>query len=232
MMNKTFILLALAFFVSFDVWSIGPSTIPDEKAWKKEKEIEGYSIYSRNEEGSSILGFKLAGKIDAPIEQVMQHLRDVERSSEWTPGLVTKQTIEDKSDLEAITYSVSEMPWPLKSRDYIMHNELFLHKEKKLLYVISYSIDDPRKGLDDKYVRADIGYSNIGVRPVSDNETYIEWTVFADPKGVVPAFVVNFYQKKYGIEFFKALEKRCREKKLSLRPGLVKMLIQLRKILQ
>lgn len=230
MMNKICFFLLIS--VSLNLHAIGPSTIPDESAWKKEKEVDGYTIYSRNEEGSSILGFKLAGNLKAPIEQVMEHLRDIERSSEWTPGLVTKTTIEDKSDLEAITYSVSEMPWPLKSRDYVMHNELFIHKEKKLLYVISYSIEDGRKGLDDRYVRADIGYSNIGIRPVSDKETYIEWTVFADPKGIIPSFVVNFYQKKYGVEFFRALEKRSNEKILPLRPGLIRMLEQLRKMLK
>ncbi|GAB4015198.1 MAG: hypothetical protein Fur0010_13950 [Bdellovibrio sp.] len=226
------LVLKLSLIFILDAKAFGPAKIPDDSDWKKDTVIDGFTIFTRSEEGSSILGFKLSGVLQAPIEQVMEHLRDVESSSEWTPGLVKKTTIEDISDIEAITYSVSDLPWPLKRRDYILHNKLFIHEKNKLLYVISYSIEDSRKPIDEDFVRADIGYSNIGLRPVSNKETYIEWTVFADPKGIIPSFIVNFYQKKFGVKFFHALEKRCVDKPTPLRPGLTKMLNKLREIIK
>lgn len=225
-------IIIFTFLLSTRIFGFGPGSIPSDDSWKKETVIDGFTIYSRKEQGSSILGFKLEGNLKAPIEQVMEHLRDVENSSEWTPGLVHKSTIENFSDIEAITYSISEMPWPLNKRDYILHNKLFIHEQKKLLYVISYSVENSRYPVDKRYVRADIGYSNIGIRPVSDSETYIEWTVFADPKGVVPSFVVNFYQKNYGVDFFHALEKRSSEHPQKLRATFADMLKKLRKLLK
>ena len=62
-----------------------------------------------------------------------------------------------------------------------------------------------------------IGYSNMGVRPIGIHKTYFEWTIFADPKGWVPAWIVNFYQKKFPVTFLTQLEERANNKIIPLR---------------
>jgi hypothetical protein len=206
----------------------------EDNLWRVDRKDEGFTIYTREMPGSNILGFKAEGELNAPVEDVMAHLRDIERSGEWTPDLLYKSTLKEVSDLEAITYSVTSMPWPVLSRDYVLHNKLFLHKERKLLFVISKSIDwepIPKVGKK-RLIRATIGYSNIGIRPAGAGRTYIEWTVFGDPRGSIPTFLVNFFQKKMAVGFFQALEKRSREVKIPLRPGLVQMLRDLDQVLK
>lgn len=204
----------------------------DDGKWQKILSEDGLNVFTREMPNSKILGFKLEGVINAPIDQIMENMRNVETSAEWTPDLAEKSTIEEISDAEAITYSRNDLSWPISDRDFVTHNKLFLHKERKLLYVMTKSVIDqrspPRKGI----VRAWLSYSNIGLRPVSENRTYVEWTIFADPKGSIPTWVVNFYQRGFPVKFFKAVEKRAQSTNQKLRPGLQKMLDELRQLLR
>ncbi len=203
----------------------------DDGKWEKILSEDGLNVFTRKMPNSKILGFKLEGVIDAPIEQIMENMRSVETSAEWTPDLAEKTTIEEISDAEAITYSRNDLTWPVSDRDFVTHNKLFLHKERKLLYVMTKSIIDqrspPRKGI----VRAWLSYSNIGLRPISPTRTYVEWTIFADPKGNIPTWVVNFYQRGFPVKFFKAVEKRAQSTNYKLRKGLQGMLDELRRLI-
>jgi hypothetical protein len=204
----------------------------DDGKWQKILSEDGLNVFTREMPNSKILGFKLEGVINAPIDQIMENMRNVETSAEWTPDLAEKSTLEEISDAEAITYSRNDLSWPVSDRDFVTHNKLFLHKERKLLYVMTKSVIDqrspPRKGIE----RAWLSYSNIGLRPVSEKRTYVEWTIFADPKGSIPTWVVNFYQRGFPVKFFKAVEKRAQSTNQKLRPGLQKMLHELRQLLR
>lgn len=204
----------------------------DDGNWNKVESEDGLDVFSRNMPNTKLLGFKLQGVINAPIEQVMANIRNVEQSSEWTPDLTKKATIEEYSDLEAITYSLNNLPWPLSDRDFVTHNKLFLHKERKLLYVMTKSVQDVRSPPNKGIVRAWLSYSNMGMKPVSKNQTYVEWTIFADVKGKIPTWLVNFYQRGFPIKFFKAVEKRSQSTRLVLRPKMQIMLDELRQVLK
>lgn len=226
---KIFILCILL-LASLNIFAEDYDGLYDDGKWQKILSEDGFNVFTREMPNSKILGFKLEGVINAPIDQIMENMRDVETSAEWTPDLAEKSTIEEISDAEAITYSRNDLSWPISDRDFVTHNKLFLHKERKLLYVMTKSVIDqrspPRKGI----VRAWLSYSNIGLRPVSEKQTYVEWTIFADPKGGIPTWVVNFYQRGFPVKFFKAVEKRAQSTNQKLRPGLQKMLDELRQL--
>lgn len=231
-MNPVKIIVSvLILFSSLSLFAEDYDGLYDDGKWEKLLSEDGLNVFTRKMPNSKILGFKLEGVISAPIDQIMENMRDVERNAEWTPDLAEKSTIQEISDAEAITYSRNHLSWPISDRDFVTHNKLFLHKERKLLYVMTKSIIDkrspPRKGI----VRAWLSYSNIGLRPISERKTYVEWTIFADPRGNIPTWLVNFYQRGFPIKFFRAVEKRAQSTNFKLRPGLQTMLEELRLIL-
>jgi hypothetical protein len=202
------------------------SRVSGEKHWKKDRVIRGYTVFVNNEGQSDIVPIKVEGILEAPITAIMENLRTIEGSEEWTPDLITKKTLEDGGPKKAITYSLTNMPWPLYDRTLILENELFLDKERKLLFVQSKTVKfDPAKiPASKKTIEAMVGYSNMGFRPISKDKTYVEFTAWVDPKGSIPAWVINFFQKKWPIKFFEALEERCEDHAPELRPGLKSML--------
>jgi len=229
-MIKKILFLAL-FYLPFPIHAMRDAALHNQKLWVKVSQKNNIKLFTRKERGTKILGFKVEGILNAPTDSIIATLRNVELSPEWTPGLITKITLSEISEEEAITYSLNDMPWPASDRELVLHNKLYLDTKKKLLYVISKSIDHKLKPKGKKYVRAHIGYSNMGVRPISKHKTYFEWTIFVDPKGWIPAFLVNFYQKSFPFKFLKYLEKRANNKVLPLKPGLQKRLKELRNLI-
>ena len=100
-----------------------------------------------------------------------------------------------------------------------------------MLFVVSRSVDFDRSKIPThkKTIEAIVGYSNMGFRPISKGKTYVEFTAWVDPKGSIPAWVINFFQKKWPVSFFKALEEHSTEHPVSLRHGLKQMLEDLLK---
>lgn len=199
--------------------------------WEKSHSDSGLTVYTSKVPNSNLVGFKMTGVVASNVRPLMATLRNVERSAEWTPELINKKTIENISDNEAITYSLNNLPWPLSNRDFILHNKLYLSQDKKLLYVISESVKHKDYPVKDDTVRAWIHYSNIGLRPINDKQTYVEWTLHVDPKGSLPAWLVNFYQSRYPINFFITATKRANQVPLSLPNGMALLLSQLNNLL-
>lgn len=225
-------LLILSFFtLQAPLWAADFEGLYADGGWRFVKEKDGFKVYSRRMPGSDILGFKIEGHIDAPVLDIMATLRDIKYAHEWQPDLIEKTSIKNVSDLEAITYSRVDMPWPLDDRDYVIHNKLLVHKKRQLLFVISKTIEYKGFGKVEKAVRAHIGYSNIGLRPVGAKKTYVEWTLFASPKGNIPDWLVNFYQRSFPISFFKLLSERANKRKIKILPGLKQKLAELESVM-
>lgn len=203
---------------------------PNQK-WVEMNSENGLTVYKTDIPNSNLLGFKLKGTVDANIRDLMTNIRDVERSVEWTPELLKKITIENLSDIEALTYSVNNLPWPISDRDFILHNKLYLSKKKKLLFVISKSVEHKDYPHKKDLVRAWIHYSNMGLRPLGEKKTFVEWTLFVDPKGNIPAWLVNFYQSGFPIKFFTMAKERANEVKLPMLPRMESMLKELKLIM-
>jgi hypothetical protein len=202
--------------------------------WKVKKRKNGFTVYSREKEDSDIAGIKAEGIIDAPIETVLAILRTVEGSEKWTPSVARKVTIRNISDLEAVTYTLNTMSWPVWDREFIIHNILRLDYEKKLLFVMSKSVHEqyPNFPKAKKSIMAQMDYSNIGFRPVGKDKCYVELTAFVDVKGDIPAWMLNFFQIKWPFKFFKSIEKQSKLVKPKLLPGIAKLVKELRELME
>jgi len=221
--------LGLSIFVP--IWGLGANSV-DDGGWKKNGHKNGYTLYSRKNAESKILPIKVEGVLNASIGSIMENLRTIEGSEIWTPDLLMKTTLEEKSPSRAITYSLTDMPWPLYDRRLVLDNELLLDKKRKLLFVLSKTVDFPSAPTPKYTIEAYVGYSNMGFRPIAKNKTYVELTAFIDPKGSIPAWLINFYQDKWPIDFLEALEERANKHNAPLRPGLQLMLDDLLKLMK
>lgn len=230
MFFKFFRILFLLFTVLI-TGHIAASNSSDDGKWRRDRYYKGFKIYTREEAGSDILGIKAEGHLDANIVDLLATLRDVKASNDWTPNQIIKETIENISDIEAVTGSVTDMPWPLLDRALILNNLLKLDKERKLLFVLSNSVEHPRAPKYEDTILAHVGYSNVGFRPISKNKTYVEMTVFVNPGGSIPRFLINFYQKKFPVKFLKQLERRALSHKTPLNPGIKALLVDLLNII-
>ena len=202
-----------------------------EDGWQQIFSKDGINVYSQEIPDSDILAFKATGTLNAPIDQIMEVLRKVEIAKDWMPDIVDKYTVKEFSDFEAITYSVNKLPWPFSGRELLLRNKLRLDREKEYLVVDVHSVEDASYPVGENNVRAFMYMGRTYMRPTGKGRTEILFVFYLDPKGYIPAWVVNIKQKMIPYNFMKSLEEKAGSTHFKLRPAFRNYLDQLNAIL-
>ncbi len=196
--------------------------------WQKILQQDGVEIYLADVPNSKFKAFRSIGVVKGNIEKYLSLFREVGEMKKWHPKIIEKTYIREVSDIEAVTYQVDEIPWPAKNRDLILNNKLYVDKDEKCLKVLLYSIEDPNYPPTDKYVRASVTWAVFSVKPQTKDSTYIDFMIHADPKGEIPAWIVNQIQRKWPFKFLKNSEKAAETFNLPVRPGVMKLYEELK----
>jgi len=200
--------------------------------WKNLYSNNGITVYSQKAPDSDVLAFKAIGIIRAPLDQILEVVRKVEISKEWIPTIDKKTVVKEFSDIEAITYSVNEMPWPFANRSLLLHNNLRLDREKKYLVVETHSLNSNTDPIKEDHVRANLYCGQMIMRPKDAGQTEIEFIIFLDPRGQIPTWLINMVQKSLPYDFLRALEEKASQTNYKLRPSFEEMLNQLISLLR
>lgn len=225
-MRRLFLsIIAMIFVLSVPVSGRAMGVLPMfEGNWTKIFQKNGITVYSQETTGSNVLAFRAVGVIRAGIDQVIEVLRKVEISREWMPDVAERYTLEDFSDLAAITYSLNPLPWPFANREMILSNSLHLDHKNKVLVVDTHSVDPDGAPRKKGTVRAHLHAGLTRIRPAGPGQTRIEMNVFVDPGGYIPVWLVNLTQKTMPYDFLRALEKKAARTNFPLRPAFRRML--------
>ena len=211
--------ILLLFLVSFSIYAFDVEGGKWEHLYSKRK----LDFYSKEVKGSGILAFSAKGTIKISLLEMLAIVRNVEGTKRWDKNSSVKKTIRDISDIEADTYSVSKMPWPVTNRDLVLNNKLRLDLENNFMIVDSYSIKNKDYPKHDDRVRAKMRIARFKIRPASKGRTYIEMYIHIDPKGSIPNWMVNFVQKDLPYDYLRSLEKFSKTVDEKPKPGVLKL---------
>ena len=199
----------------------------DLAAWKEIFRKDDIVVYAMPAPDSDIMAFRATGTLRAPIDQVMEVLRQVEIAEQWMPDIVEKNTIEEISDLEAVTYSINKLPWPFAGRELILNNALRFDAKTRYLVVDVYSVKREDIAPKEGTVRAVMHCGQTRLRPADGLRTDMDIILFVDPKGAIPAWMANFAQRRMPYNFLRGLEKKAATTHYPLRPAFRRLLNQL-----
>jgi len=189
-----------------------------EGPWQTIFTDQGLTVYSQRIPGSKVLAFKADGYIEAPLDQIMEVMRRVEIVDEWMPDIREKFTLEAVSDVEVITYSINRLPFPFSDRELVLHNSVRLDRERRGMVLDMVSMDYNDYPVKKATVRAHMNCGEMLVRPIGTEKTEVELLLYVDPRGFIPAWLVNRVQKRLPYNFLKTLEKKAATTNFRLRP--------------
>ena len=176
--------------------------------WEKVTSESGINVFKKEVEGSPIIAFKGDGVIDAPILRVASVLADTAHNKDWMDRVVESQILEVKSPVERIQYSHVKTPPGLDDRDFVSHAKLNIDAPNKRLTFAIHSVAHASKPPRDGIVRGELIGSSFLLVPVDGGKTRVITEFHADPKGSVPKFIVNIFQKDWPINTIKGLRKQ------------------------
>ena len=197
MINRILFILTIIplFFVS-------PTDAQDE--WKLKKNEDGIEIYSKPYAGSKIRALKVTCRLEATLSQLVAVLLDIKSQDEWfyhTKSFILKPI----SSSELYYYAELEFPFPFSNRDFVEHITL---QQDAVSKVVSMTVENVPEFIPAKQNIVRVLQSSCywTVTPLGKNLIRVEFTLFADPAGSIPAWVVNMFSLYGPYETFKKLK--------------------------
>jgi hypothetical protein len=176
----------------------------DGDDWKLIGAQHGIEIYRRDVPGSSLVAFRGEGEIDAPVWKVASVLLDTRRAPEWADSLVESRVVKRLAPDAYVEYNHIGMPFILKDREFVSDVTIQIDAEARIFALI-YKPSGARVPAT-HYVRGEIRSGIFQVRSLEQGRrSVLTAEVQCDPKGAIPAWVVNFFQKGWPIKTFEGV---------------------------
>jgi len=204
---KKIILLGFTLY-SLPVYSEFSSKIDlkDQTGWKLNRKEDGIEIYSKKIPDSSILAVRGKAKLPYPLEKIFYALLDHSRSKEWVDKLVDSRQLRIIDPLTRIIYNEMAIPWPFKNRDFVIKQKILISKNRKIVTILGNSVEDSLSP-NTKLIHGEV--SGIAeLQWLSPTSTQASIELHGDPKGAIPAFIVNWVQKEWPYDSLIALKSK------------------------
>ena len=180
--------------------------------WEEQTKEGGITIYTRPHPNSSFEAFKAVAILDAPLNNIMAVMANPSSCIEWVHGCTESYGFDVQSFNDRYAYSVNDMPWPFKDRDYVIHIETTSKPESnKILMHMNASAD--KKERTDDYLRVSVAQTIYIFQATDDNKTKMIWLQHIEPGGVLPGWLVNSLIVDIPVKSLQALEQVAQKEK-------------------
>jgi hypothetical protein len=185
------------------------AAMPPKLTWEKIRDDDGITVYRSKVEGTSVLAFKGEGRVDVPLLKVAHVIIDPARGTEWVDSLAESRKLREISELEFIEYDRFAMPFLVKDRDFVSRVTVTPDPAAQDLRIEFISVDDESMPPNRRNVRGNLVYSVFHLRPEGENATRVEAEILCDPKGALPKWLVNLFQKSWPVKTLQALRRQA-----------------------
>jgi hypothetical protein len=197
-------------------------------SWVKINEENGIEVYELQKPSSSLISFKGSGIIYSPIGKVLNVLLDGERAPEWAADLEQSKVLSWISRPKVfIEYNHINMPFILSDRDFISQVNIQVNKKNKSI-IVRYSTPKNskyQKVLKDGHVLGDLNGSYFKLTSINNGQsTLLEGVVRCNPKGMLPTWVVNLFQKDWALTTINAIRTQSAKSDVTVHARFKKLL--------
>ena len=190
----------------------------DSSSWVQIDQGDGLTIYKKEVPGSPILAFKGEGVIHAPISRVAGVLFDNTRAPEWVDSLAESRILKQISPTSHIEYNHVTTPFIIKDRDFVNLVQIHLDPKTETL-TLHYSPGPSGFMPQTKYVRGELTQSVFVLQSIDHGrKCHFVGEIHADPKGAIPKWIVNLFQRNWPRNTFNGLKAQLAKKDLKEPP--------------
>ncbi len=183
----------------FILWLATAPIHAAEAAWETLYTEDGVTVSKREIADSPLVAFKGEAVMDAPLTNVLNVLMDHGRRVEWVDRLYISTVLEETSQHEYVLYQAYELPVIFSNRDYVYRGLAVQDASSGVVSLDLHSVEHadapPTIG-----VRAHLVDSRYVLTPISDEQCRIAVEIHTDPKGWMPAWLVNMIQESWPLK--------------------------------
>ncbi|MBL9039298.1 MAG: hypothetical protein JNG84_12340 [Archangium sp.] len=197
-----------------------------EPAWEESTTADDVTVFRRATPGSPIKSVKGTGVVDAPPQRVALVLVDDDRAPEWVDSLAEAKVLEQLSPTEYLEYNHASMPLIVSDRDFVTRVTMSVDSSTGVVTMVSRPAETPLAPERAGVVRGVLSARYI-IEPVGASSSRLTVEIHTDPRGSLPAWVVNFFQKDWARETIAGIRKQAAKKDLTPPPPFAAFLGQI-----
>ncbi|MBP6218218.1 MAG: hypothetical protein KA436_06505 [Oligoflexales bacterium] len=180
-------------------------------SWVKVKEKDGVQIFTQHVPGNPLVAIKGEGLIAAPMEKVLAVLLDIPNTPQWIEYLAEAKIIKYNSPTDFFSYARFASPvFFVKDREFITHNLISYKHAEKSVYIEVVSSHES-VSTKTQALRGTIMMSSMQLKSLNPQQTELCTILHADPKGMLPKWLVNFFIENVPLRSFTALRGRLQK---------------------
>ena len=173
--------------------------------WVLKADKDGIKVYTGTMPDSKVKAIKVVSTLHTTLSQLAVAILDINTAKQWVYNTKSCVLLKQVSSTELYYYSEVNVPWPVSNRDFVAH--LTLHQDATTK-VMTVDAENAPTYLPAKpnVVRIPQSVGKWVATPAGGNDVTIEYTLFADPGGSVPSWLINMFITKGPLESFKKLK--------------------------
>jgi START domain-containing protein len=156
----------------------------------------GIEIYRREIPGSGVVALRGVGTIDAPLWKIASILLDTRRAPEWVDSLKESRVLRRLGLNGYVEYNHIAGPLVMKDRDFVSDVAIEVDPRAKTFALIYKPSDDPGVPAS-RHVRGEILSGVFRATSLDNARTDLTAELHCDPKGALPKWIVNLFQKNW-----------------------------------
>jgi hypothetical protein len=186
--------------------------------WEPIADKDGVKVFRKSVAGSPLKSMKGIGIVDAPVTTVALVLLDDPRAHEWVDSLAESRVERLVNPHEYIEYNHIAMPAICRDREFVTRVTLEARPADKVAIIRSAPAEEASIKHNKKIIRGDLT-SFYELRSVDGGKrTELTIEMHTDPKGWLPAWVVNLFQKDWALETIGGIRKQVKKPDLKTPP--------------
>jgi hypothetical protein len=184
--------LAVATLFALQSPVLGAEGSGDAK-WEPYRNEEGIKAYERSVQRSKFVETRAEAVVDAPLEVLLEVLRDIESYPEWMYDCVeTKVLQENQSRSNVELYFVQRVPWPKDDQDAVIRAVTTVDYNAGRSVTTLRSIDNhPYDSKMSGRSRMIEFTGKFEFRMIDRNRTKMVYTAYSEPSGYAPAMIAD-----------------------------------------
>jgi len=176
-----------------------------DDAWKPVASDHGVEIYRRTVPGSDVVALMGVGIVDAPVWKVASILLDTKRAPEWADSLKESRVLRRIGPTAYVEYNHIGLPLIIRDRDFVSEVQIDVDAAART-FALVYRPSGDGVPAPTHNVRGEILAGRFEAVSVERGaRTRLTAEVQADPKGLLPTWIVNMFQRNWPVTTFERL---------------------------
>jgi hypothetical protein len=173
--------------------------------WRLVTSDRGVDVYRRTVAGTGLVAFKGVGTIDAPVWKIASILLDTKRAPEWADSLKESRVVRRLGPSGYIEYNRLGMPFIVRDREFVSDVTIEVSPAART-FALVYRPTMERVPASSHVVRGEILAGRFEAVSIdAGRRTRLTAELQADPKGLLPMWLVNMFQRSWPVTTFEHL---------------------------